>query len=362
MVVEPTKKASAGRVLIKPRGEWNENTTYEMLDLVNHNGYAWLAKRTVVGIEPSDEYPGYWHNMLDIKTIVENNIAETVADEVGDILSERFSDMLSEARYVPDLMADFTEATFVQWNTETANTPYTEGLTTSTDGYALVYGNSVIVRTIVAWTNGETFTYGANGWEKAITSSGGTIIGSLELTGPLKLAVHLELGGGVGKVSADNEGTLLEANKDAENYRRVKVENPSGDVALEDAVKFVSAKSGETNEYSLLGEHNPDKIAEMGYAKIYTNTYIGDGEYGKEHPNTLSFDFKPALIMIFGTDMTGNLNPLCLVQGITHSYYGNASDTDVYMTWEGNSVKWYTTTHAKWQHNLAQSYWYVAIG
>ena len=29
---------SAGRVLIKPCGEWKADVTYYMLDLVNHNG------------------------------------------------------------------------------------------------------------------------------------------------------------------------------------------------------------------------------------------------------------------------------------------------------------------------------------
>lgn len=357
MVVEPTKKASAGRVLIKPRGKWNENTTYEMLDLVNHNGYAWLAKRTVVGIEPSDEYPGYWHNMLDIKTIVENNIAETVADEVGDILSERFSDMLSEARYVTDLMADFTEATFVQWNTETANTPYTEGLTTSTDGYALVYGNSVIVRTIVAWTNGETFTYGANGWEKAITTSGGKI------TGPL------ELGGGVGTISADDKGAFLDAKKDAENYRRIKVENPSGDVALEDAVKFVSTASGKTNEYRLFGEHNSDKIAEMGYAKIKISSYKGGGGGGADKPNTLAFDFEPELVWVYDTALPPNL--IIIPKGVDtiNPLNNGVSSSRLYVTWGNKSVSWYhdgsggTAYTPERQYNISgRTYYYGAIG
>lgn len=347
MVVEPTKKASAGRVLIKPRGEWNENATYEMLDLVNHNGYAWLAKRTVVGIEPSDEYPSYWHDLLDIKAIVENNIAETVAGEVGDILSERFSDMLSEARYVTDLMADFTEATFVQWDTETANTPYTEGLTTSTDGYALVYGGSTITRTISAWTNGEIFTHGANGWERAITSSGGTI------TGPLKL------GGGVGKVSADNEATFLEAKKDAENYKRVKVENPSGDVALEDTVKLESKVNGETTVYSLLGEHNPDKIGKMGYAKVKIDTYKGEGTYENNPPTTLTFDFSPQVVFILNGSQ-----PLMMARGQNRTMLigATSSSSSIDVTWGEKSVTW-SNPDINIQLNAAgQVYNYIAFG
>ena len=171
---EPPGKVNAGRVLIKPRGEWDENTVYNMLDLVTHNGYAFLARMTMVGIEPTDDYPDFWFNLLNINKIVENSIATTVADEVGDILSERFKDMLSEARYVSDVLTDFPEATFVQWDAETESTPYKEGLTERTEGFAIVFGNVADNHTIIAWTMGgdkpENFTHYINegtdkGWD-----------------------------------------------------------------------------------------------------------------------------------------------------------------------------------------------------
>ena len=56
---------SAGRILIMPKGGYDSSTTYEMLDLVTHNGASWLAKKTVVGVEPSASNSEYWHNMLD---------------------------------------------------------------------------------------------------------------------------------------------------------------------------------------------------------------------------------------------------------------------------------------------------------
>lgn len=57
---------SAGRILIMPKGEWEEETTYEMLDLVGYNGGAWLAKKTATGIEPSAENKEFWQNMCDV--------------------------------------------------------------------------------------------------------------------------------------------------------------------------------------------------------------------------------------------------------------------------------------------------------
>lgn len=179
---------SVGRVLIKPCGEWNATTTYHMLDLVNHNGYAYLAKRTVVGIEPNVN-PEYWHNLLDINKVIEEGMAEHLADDVGKLLEERFTEMLSEARYSEDLFADYDVPTFVRWDTYTANTPYTAGITPCNGGYALVFGNSTN-HTVSAWAKGgirndcfmHTISEGKNlGWDTFLNTSGGTMTGSLKL-------------------------------------------------------------------------------------------------------------------------------------------------------------------------------------
>ena len=58
--------ASAGRILIMPKGAYNPNTTYEMLDMVSYNGTTWLAKKTVTGIAPSDGSNEFWHNMFNM--------------------------------------------------------------------------------------------------------------------------------------------------------------------------------------------------------------------------------------------------------------------------------------------------------
>lgn len=57
--------ASAGRILIIPKGNYNAETEYEMLDLVSHSGASWLAKKIVKGIEPSDANAEYWFKMCE---------------------------------------------------------------------------------------------------------------------------------------------------------------------------------------------------------------------------------------------------------------------------------------------------------
>lgn len=275
---------SAGRVLIKPCGEWKAETTYHMLDLVNHNGYAYLAKRTVVGIEPNADTE-CWHNLLDINKVIEDGISGSLADDVGKLLEERFAELLSEARYVTDLFADFAVPTFVRWDTATENTPYKAGITPCYEGYALVFGNS-LNHTVSAWAKGgirndcfmHTVSDGKDyGWDNSISASGGTMTGALNL------------GGGKGAVSADDEGTFLES-----ATSKLRLKNSED---IEDSVKLESSVDGNVKDYSLFGEHNIEKMSEEhNFTRIYMGEHIGTGE----DTWTITFPVKPKVVMFAG--------------------------------------------------------------
>lgn len=55
--------ASAGRVLIIPRGDYNSATTYNMLDMVYYGGKSYICKQTSTGNDPTNTV--YWQIMLD---------------------------------------------------------------------------------------------------------------------------------------------------------------------------------------------------------------------------------------------------------------------------------------------------------
>lgn len=55
--------ASAGRVLLIPKGDWNPSTTYTGLDWVRHNGASWVCKNTCTGIEPTEANADNWQMM-----------------------------------------------------------------------------------------------------------------------------------------------------------------------------------------------------------------------------------------------------------------------------------------------------------
>lgn len=283
---------------------------------------------------------------LDLKALVKDGIANFTAEEVAEVLDEKYSNLLSKAKYVEDLNANFDVPMFVKWDAETINTPYKAELTTITDGYALVYGN-----TISAWANGEAFTYGANGWDKAITSSGGT------MEGPLTL------GGGKGSVSADEEGSFVESAKDTTNYRQIKIINPVNDsVELKDAIKVVETIEGNETTYNIFGEHNFDKISEKRYVRFQVKNYEGNGKSGKENPNSMTFDFEPKVVIFGGPPPTVALN------GQRSITYYRTSSCALNLNWDGKTISWYANSKVDQfnsfnsEENKPVSYFIAALG
>ena len=63
--------ASAGRILIIPKGKWDANKEYEMLDLVYYGGTSWIAKKDSIGITPVEG--DYWQKMVDYNEYMANN-------------------------------------------------------------------------------------------------------------------------------------------------------------------------------------------------------------------------------------------------------------------------------------------------
>lgn len=55
---------SAGRVLIRPLGDYNAATTYEMLDSVEYEGSTYLCKQTSTGNLPTNKT--YWQKMISV--------------------------------------------------------------------------------------------------------------------------------------------------------------------------------------------------------------------------------------------------------------------------------------------------------
>lgn len=102
--------ASAGRVLLIPKGDWNAETTYTGLDWVRHNGAAWVCKNTCTGIEPTEENSDNWQMMSRDGTeiTVDAEISDQSENPVQNKAIKKYVD-----EHTPEV-ADMTGATATQ--------------------------------------------------------------------------------------------------------------------------------------------------------------------------------------------------------------------------------------------------------
>ena len=86
--------ASAGRVLLIPKGDWNAETTYTGLDWVRHNEAAWVCKNTCTGIEPTETNADNWQIMSrdGSQITVDSEISDTSENPVQNKVIKKYVD------------------------------------------------------------------------------------------------------------------------------------------------------------------------------------------------------------------------------------------------------------------------------
>ena len=95
-----------------------------------------------------------------------------------------------------------------------------------------------------------------------------------------------------------------------------------------------------------------------GNCRIVTGSYTGTGEYGSAHPNTLTFDGPPLLLFV------GKYWQFWAIRGSTGAapIGGGNNVQSVTLTWNGNTVQWYSSRSETSQLNEAQTtYHYLAL-
>lgn len=110
--------------------------------------------------------------------------------------------------------------------------------------------------------------------------------------------------------------------------------------------------------------------ADGGLGKIVTGTYIGNGYYGANNKKSLTFSAPPKLLVVMpaGNTTTGRYGGFIAVRGISSSRGGGIMDDvdgpqfQLYYTWDGNTVTWYSPNNEySQQNNNGTTYYYFAI-
>ena len=94
--------------------------------------------------------------------------------------------------------------------------------------------------------------------------------------------------------------------------------------------------------------------------KLAVGTYTGDGTYGSEHKNSITFAFAPTMVLIFCPE-SQNSNALCFSNrnGTAYPFTGN---NGIFVQWNGNTISWWHSGDAYRQFNQANyRYLYLAV-
>lgn len=233
----------------------------------------------------------------DIEALVKDAVEDLAIDDVINQFSER--KLLGTAIYVNDLAETFANATLIRWDSKTSNSPYTANLTSTSEGFAVCFGDALTQHTAVVWTkSGEAFVRktigGVTEWTSCLTNKGGTVKGNLNIVKEdQKPEITFEDKSGilVGKVSRDEQGTMLVEAADVNGATNGIKVTTSADV--NEGLAYSHTAEGETKDYKLYGEHNVPHPAQ-----IYSGTYEGTGEGKDANDKTLTAPFKPQVVYL----------------------------------------------------------------
>ena len=101
---------------------------------------------------------------------------------------------------------------------------------------------------------------------------------------------------------------------------------------------------------------------EDGKAETVFGSYTGSGEAGVEGKNSLTFPFQPGMVILQGTEHQSiTLAVLPYWEGNPKSIY-TVCGTTLSVSWEGNTVLWWSSRYSTEQFNDAgKTYYYMAI-
>ena len=104
-------------------------------------------------------------------------------------------------------------------------------------------------------------------------------------------------------------------------------------------------------------------LASCGNCKIVYGTYTGNGKYGKDNPNQLTFDGNPLFVIIKGSIGSAPTLGIQAMRGWYTAYTGSAdSSTVCHLTWGEHSLSWYNSQSSSDQFNTSDSvYPYIAL-
>ena len=149
---------------------------------------------------------------------------------------------------------------------------------------------------------------------------------------------------------------------------RIRMEDFNGDnekvdAALKGQAEALAAETAAREELAAA-------VAACGNCKIAYGTYTGNGNYGSDHPNCLTFPFEPKLVIVQNKSVASaqisgsnsmSWGMMTAIRPLNGFILDGVSWT-LRLTWSGNSLSWYNTINAELQMNKSDNtYLYLAL-
>ena len=141
-------------------------------------------------------------------------------------------------------------------------------------------------------------------------------------------------------------------------------DNEKVDAALKGQAETAAAETAAREELAAA-------VAACGNCKIAYGTYTGNGNYGSDHPNCLTFPFEPKLVIVQNKSVASaqisgsnsmSWGMMTAIRPLNGFILDGVSWT-LRLTWSGNSLSWYNTINAELQMNKSDNtYLYLALG
>ena len=112
----------------------------------------------------------------------------------------------------------------------------------------------------------------------------------------------------------------------------------------------------------------PDKaalqtaLAGAGNCSIETQSYTGNGKYGQNNPNSITFSKKPKAVLIFGNRFFWLLTDKTVNPAYAMAFYNAGSRTtwqDINFRWQNSTLTFYHVNDATFQGNMSDTTYYV---
>ena len=97
--------------------------------------------------------------------------------------------------------------------------------------------------------------------------------------------------------------------------------------------------------------------------RIALGSYTGTNEYGEDHPNSLTFEFSPKMVVIAEKSASGDSDYTIMLRGQSvYATLGSAGTSLGRCQWADNTLTWSSDHSVSTQFNYSTTYIYFAIG